>query len=92
MKNSSTNPSLQREIESICDRIHNWCKSDGRWVSADGRVSQETAAEILGITPASLRNRQCVGQRIRFHRASARGRVSYNLRDLAEYIAINFHD
>lgn len=59
-----------------------WCRENGRWVSpADDRVDENTAAELLGVSPFTMRNWRSARQPLRFVRV--RGRVSYRLHDLA---------
>lgn len=66
--------------------LRTWVESCGHWLSPDGRVHAETAAEILGIAAATLRNQRCFGESIPFYRQGARGRVTYRIADLATHI------
>lgn len=62
-----------------------WCRDNGRWVSpADDRVDENTAAELLGVSPFTMRNWRSARQPLPFIRV--RGRISYRLRDLAMMI------
>ena len=62
-----------------------WCRENGRWVSpADDRVDESTAAELLGVSPFTMRNWRSARQPLSFVRV--RGRISYRLRDLAMMI------
>lgn len=59
-----------------------WCRDNGRWISpVDDRVSEASAAELLGRTSFTLRNWRSAGRPLPFVRI--RGRISYRLRDLA---------
>jgi hypothetical protein len=55
----------------------------GRWISGDLRVKEETAAWLLGLSPASLANKRAEGTAPRFYRL---GQISYRLSDIAEHI------
>ena len=59
-------------------------REGGRWISGDQRVSEETAAWLLGIAPGSLANRRHAGTAPPSYRPA--GKVTYRLRDLAEFI------
>ena len=61
-----------------------WCRDNGKWVSPDGRVDESTAAELLGVSPFTMRNWRSARQPLPFVRM--RGRISYRLRDLAMMI------
>ena len=55
----------------------------GHWLSGDQRVTEEVAAELLGITPATLANKRAAGTAPAHYRT---GRITYRLRDLSEHI------
>jgi hypothetical protein len=74
-------------IEETAALLERACLERGQWVSHDGRVYDDVAAEILGRSVGTLANwRANGGARVPFFRAGRRGRVTYRLRDLAEYI------
>lgn len=57
------------------------------WISGDGRVSPETAAMLLDAEVATLEKWRAAGDGPAHFRLSGRGcRVTYRLRDLAEFI------
>lgn len=58
-----------------------WCAENGHPVYALDRVSEATAAAILGREPGTLRNWRAQGAPLAYVRI--RGRVSYRLEDLA---------
>jgi hypothetical protein len=59
-----------------------WCRDAGKWVSpVDDRVDENTAAELLGVSPFTLRNWRSARTSLPFVRV--RGRISYQLRNLA---------
>ena len=61
-------------------------RSAGKWITADGRVGEADAAELLGLAPATLANRRLAGTAPPHHRIGGGGhRVSYNVRDLAQF-------
>ncbi len=55
----------------------------GHWMSGDQRVTEETAAELLGIAPATLANKRHAGTAPVYYNT---GRITYRLSDLAEHI------
>ena len=60
------------------------CEHAGAFVSGDGRVHEEVAAQLLGIAPGTLANMRRAGTAPAFFRVS--GRPTYRLSDLAESI------
>jgi hypothetical protein len=77
-------------IEAKTAELRDWCDRSGRWPTADGRVTEKTAAEILGRAPGTLRNWRSGDRPLRFNTAG--GRVTYALRDLAEFIVKSASD
>lgn len=61
-----------------------WCAENGRWVSADDRVNEDVAAELLGLAPGTLRNWSYVDQPLPIVRVAKRR--TYRLRDLAAFL------
>jgi len=61
-----------------------WCNENGRIVSADGAVDEETAALICELSRATMTNRRALGQPPVYHRRA--GRVRYRLVDLAAFL------
>jgi hypothetical protein len=77
---------LAARIAETTAELRAWVEQSGNWLSPDNRVHPETAAEILGVSVATLRNQRSYGTPLPFYRAGARGRVSYRLADLAAHI------
>ena len=48
---------MQHEVEAEAERVAERIRARGDWVSADLRVLPANAADFLGCTEASLRNR-----------------------------------
>lgn len=68
---------------NIEQRITDWCNTKDHWISADGRVSPDTAAAILDRSPATLRNWRSAGEGPPFYSGA---RVTYRISDLAEWL------
>jgi len=73
-------------IEARLITMRSWCQQNGKWVSPDDRVDEATAAELLGVSPFTMRNWRSARQPLAFFRVRGRGRISYRLRDLAMMI------
>jgi hypothetical protein len=59
------------------------------WISGDGRVSTETAAALLDVEPTTLEKWRTDRKGPAYFRSGGRGcRVTYRLRDLAEFIEV----
>ena len=71
------------DVEIVIERL----KAAGLRVSLDGRVTSETAAEILGISPGTLRNWRSGKLPPGFPQPfDIGGRIWYRLRELLEWI------
>lgn len=72
------------DIERTTEMLLCYVREAGAWLSGDQRVSEETASELLGVAPGTLRN----------WRYSGKGPISYGignkptyrLENLAEFI------
>jgi len=74
-------------IEATRAALDAACREAGAWVSGDGRVGEETAAELLGIAPGTLANRRANGSAPRHYRLGGGGhRITYAVLDLAVWI------
>ncbi|ABE42915.1 hypothetical protein Bpro_0959 [Polaromonas sp. JS666] len=63
------------------------CREAGSFVSIDERVSEQDAAQLLGITAGGLKNMRHEGRAPEAYGAPiGRGKVSYRLFDLALWI------
>lgn len=59
----------------------------GKWITADGRVGEQDAAELIGLAASTLSNRRQAGTAPAHFRLGGGGhRVSYRLIDLARFI------
>jgi hypothetical protein len=77
-------------VSACCEVLRDWVMAHGLWLSPDGRVSEATAAAILNRSERTLESWRYGSARIRYHRPSPRSAVTYNLRDLAEYIEAGY--
>ncbi|WP_418648799.1 hypothetical protein ACNQFN_10980 [Thauera butanivorans] len=76
---------LPRRIEATAARLEAWCRENKHWVSADGRVREATAAELVGMSAGTLRNRRCaLNPVMAFYLAG--GRVTYRIEDVATWL------
>ena len=67
--------------------LHAAAREAGAFISGDLRVGEETAARLLGLAQGSLANRRGERTGPPFYRLGGGGhRVTYALRDLAEWI------
>ena len=74
-------------VEAVEARIavwRRWCIENRKWVSPDDRVDENTAAELLGVSPFTMRNWRSADRPLPF--ACTRRRISYRLHDLAMMI------
>lgn len=60
------------------------CEAERRWTSGDGRVDAATAADLIGVALGTLRQWRYLREGPTPYRIG--GRVSYSLRDVAEWI------
>jgi hypothetical protein len=85
--NKSHSDECERRIESVRKMLFEACKKHEMQISADERVSESDAAELLGYAPGSMKNMRVAGISPHFYRRSVGGcKVSYRLRDIAEWI------
>jgi hypothetical protein len=63
------------------------CREAGTWISGDGRVGEDAAAALLGWAQGTMANRRLEGSAPPHYRLGGNGyRITFNLRDLAEWI------
>jgi hypothetical protein len=67
------------------DQLRAWCAERGHWVMEDGRVFEDVAAQILGLSAGTLRNRRSYGSGALPYHRSGGGRITYRLADLIAY-------
>lgn len=74
-------------IEACRRALEATCRESGAFISGDGRIGEEVAAELLGLAPGTLANRRSEGAAPPHYRLGGGGhRVTYNLSDLAAWI------
>jgi len=75
---------MQDRIEATAQVFRQWLKQNQMPVTPDERVNAQTAAQLLGVSEGHLRNlRSAHGGPAHI---KARGRVSYRLHDLAQWL------
>jgi hypothetical protein len=76
----------QRPAVEVED-LRRFCRDRNLVIFAGERVTEETAAAILGRQSSTLRNWRCEGAPLRFSRSGqGRGRIYYYLADLAQFL------
>lgn len=84
---------MDERVEVTRAALEACCRSAGHWISGDGRIGEETAAELLGYTPASMANARREGRTPKAYRLGGAGhRITYSLRDLAAWIEATRED
>jgi hypothetical protein len=73
------------------DDLRDWCRSRGHVVYPIDRVKPATAAELLGISVNTLRNRRSMGEGPLFVR-TGRNRITYQLHELMAEMFPNNHE
>lgn len=79
---------FKARVEATRAKFMRACSERGCLITADERVSEETAANLIGYSAGSLKNLRALGSAPKHYRRGAgRGdRVSYRLEDLAIWI------
>ncbi len=72
---------LAADAEQLAARL----RARSVWVSADGRIRADAAAELLDVAPKTLRNWRCEGRGPDYYEATP-GRFTYRLTDLVAFI------
>lgn len=79
--------SLESRIATTARLLLDACRSNNSFITGDHRVSEHLAAELIGLTPASLKNLRQEGKAPASYRVSAGGsRISYRLTDIARWL------
>lgn len=74
-------------IEATTAALEAAARSAEKWITADGRVGEVDAAELIGLAASTLANRRSAGTAPAHYRLGGAGhRVSYRLHDLARFI------
>lgn len=77
---------LECRAQACAEMLRAACVAEGTFVSADGRVSEEAAAELLGVTAGTLRNWRAVGLSPAWYRPRPGAKATYRLADLGRFI------
>lgn len=78
---------MENRITEAVERMEKVAQEKGYFVTADGRVSEEVAAEFIGVSFGTLKNWRCQGKAPRHYKKPvARCGSSYRLIDIAEWI------
>jgi len=63
------------------------CRRENHWISGDDRVTEATAAALLGFAEGTMKNLRWAGDGPAFYKAGASGsRITYRLGDLAAWV------
>lgn len=77
----------EARIDACARALEQSCRESGAWISGDGRIGEADAAALLGFSPGSMANMRAEGKAPSHFKLGGGGhRVSYRLRDLAEWI------
>lgn len=80
-------PDLSERIADCLATLEATARTAGYSLSADGRVSEQDAAALLGLASKTLRNWRSTTAPIPWHRIGGPGgRVTYRLQSLAEHV------
>lgn len=84
----TTNPNEAQERVDACRRaLESTCRESGAYVTGDGRIGEEVAAQLLGFAAGTLANRRSEGTGPPSYKLGGGGhRVTYRLSDLAAWI------
>jgi hypothetical protein len=82
-------PELVERIRRTTEALRAAAREAGAIVSGDGRVSESTAAALLGIEVTKLRRLRYSGQLPAYHLGVNGGRVSFRLEALATFIELS---
>ena len=74
-------------VATCLAQLQRRCHEAGTWVSGDGRVGEDAAAALLGLSAGTLANKRCEGSAPPHYRLGGNGyRITFALRHLAEWI------
>lgn len=73
----------ERDLDERAERLAEQIRAAGHWVSFDRRVSERTAAQLLGRSETTLRHWRSKGVIVA---VMVRGRATYRLRDLLQFM------
>ncbi|MCY1303562.1 hypothetical protein D9M70_532760 [compost metagenome] len=85
--NQSTSVGREQRVKQTIENLLTACRERSIDVSADQRVSEAGAGELLGYAPGSLKNMRSLGVAPPHYKRPISGsRISYRLSDLAEWL------
>lgn len=70
---------LDQRAQALAEQL----EARGCWVSPDGRVTEATAAKVIGVVPRTMARWREAGVAPPFYRA---GRLTYALRDVLAFL------
>lgn len=74
-------------IEATRRALKASCRDAGAWISGDGRIGEEDAARLLGISSGTLANKRADGTAPPFYQLGGGGhRITFALFDIASWI------
>lgn len=86
-------PSSAARVEDVLLMLHKACEERNILVTADHRVSEADATNLVGYAPGSLKNLRALGGAPAYYRRGAGGgRISYRLEDLASWLEAGRED
>jgi len=78
---------LENRVTSTTARLRAACEAQGVFITGDDRISEASAATLLGYAPGSFKNMRHLGSGPAFYnRPLAGSRVSYRLEALAAWV------
>lgn len=82
--------SMQTRIDSRLAALREGLEKAGHWISPDGRIREESLAFVLGVTVEHVQNLRYGKKPFDPKRTGGgRGRITYDLREIAEHIEKN---
>lgn len=78
----------EEKIELCRRALERSVRESGAWITGDGRISEQTAGELLGMGPRTLSDKRQEGDSPKYYHLGGGGghRITYSLYDLAVWI------
>ena len=74
-------------VEACRAALEAACREAGAFITGDGRVGEEVAAQLLGLAVGTMANKRSEGVSPPYYRIGCNGhRVTYRLADLAAWV------
>lgn len=78
---------MENRVKETAARLEEAVKNKGYYITADGRVSEEVAAELIGIAFGTLKNWRHSGKAPRHYKKPvSRCGSSYKIIDIAQWL------